>query len=506
MRYRTPAVFLSLLVFGFFLGVRNVPVIAAPTAQLKVNPATGTYTFGAEFNVNFQLTTGGQAVGGVQVDVIYSPHLEFVSFDATGSVFNQEVIAPAPSNGAFQFARIRFDTGYDGSDGQLLRMRFRAASAGSATITISQGSEVIAYSDSSNILQSVTNGSYTVNTDPGAQCGDNVCNLGENCGTCPGDCPCAQGQVCIQNACSVPIVCGDGACSVGQENCATCLADCPCEPGRICNQTISACEASEGPIGGGGGGGGGAAGGGGGGGGIYRDIPFDPSLYTPVHTPDPTPAMRCSLVTIPEGQPLPNAGGKLHLAVSGKEVTFTDVRTNEWFARFVASLIQSGIASGYKDAAGNYTGLFGPGNHVLIGEITKMSLNLASIPTLMTPAQNPSARGQWSEPYIAAAESKGISVYRILPNVTQPASRGMVLQILLEALDIPIQTGIMNPYTDLPSSDRSLNAILTATQMGVVQGDTTADGSLRHTFRPGDPVNRAETAKMLVKLAERGCQ
>src|SRR5262245_43619235 len=47
-----------------------------------------------------------------------------------------------------------------------------------------------------------------------AVCGDNSCAPGEeDCGTCPGDCPCPGGFVCSQRQC-VP-VCGDGSCAPG---------------------------------------------------------------------------------------------------------------------------------------------------------------------------------------------------------------------------------------------------------------------------------------------------
>jgi N-acetylneuraminic acid mutarotase len=61
-----------------------------------------------------------------------------------------------------------------------------------------------------------------------AQCGDNSCDAGEDCATCPADC----GQCC-----------GNGACSAG-ENCATCPADCECADGERCDFERRACEAA----------------------------------------------------------------------------------------------------------------------------------------------------------------------------------------------------------------------------------------------------------------------
>jgi hypothetical protein len=67
-----------------------------------------------------------------------------------------------------------------------------------------------------------------------AVCGDNSCTPSEeDCGTCPGDCPCPGGFVCSSRQC-VPI-CGDGSCAPGAEDCGTCPVDCPCADGLVCS-------------------------------------------------------------------------------------------------------------------------------------------------------------------------------------------------------------------------------------------------------------------------------
>jgi hypothetical protein len=67
-----------------------------------------------------------------------------------------------------------------------------------------------------------------------AVCGDGACTPSlEDCGTCPGDCPCPGGFVCSNRQC-VP-VCGDGSCAPGAEDCGTCPVDCPCPGGQFCS-------------------------------------------------------------------------------------------------------------------------------------------------------------------------------------------------------------------------------------------------------------------------------
>ena len=109
-------------------------------------------------------------------------------------------------------------------------------------------------------------------------CGDGVCDLTEDCGTCVDDCACRAGERCQDNACvevcvpdcnrricgddgcggtcgdcpadqvcdgagrciGVPDDCGDQACNNG-EDCGTCPADCACEGGELCRRGV--CEA-----------------------------------------------------------------------------------------------------------------------------------------------------------------------------------------------------------------------------------------------------------------------
>jgi hypothetical protein len=66
-----------------------------------------------------------------------------------------------------------------------------------------------------------------------ASCGDNFCApVLEDCGTCPGDCPCWPGTTCSHNQC-LDNGCGDDTCSAS-EDCSTCPDDCGCEEGSSC--------------------------------------------------------------------------------------------------------------------------------------------------------------------------------------------------------------------------------------------------------------------------------
>jgi hypothetical protein len=75
-------------------------------------------------------------------------------------------------------------------------------------------------------------------------CGDSVCTtVLENCGNCPGDCPCTMpGTTCIGGQCHT--YCGNGTCEpVVEDNC-NCPGDCPpvCGNGTCdCEETCASC-------------------------------------------------------------------------------------------------------------------------------------------------------------------------------------------------------------------------------------------------------------------------
>lgn len=136
---------------------------ATPTATLTVNSATSQVQVGQNITTNVLLNTGGQAVSAVDILVKFSPNLEYVTSSSTDTVFSTEVTPAAASGNSVHFAKLRTDTGYTGTNGKIISLTFKALTSGNATVSINKDSSIVgAYSDSTNILSSVTNGSYTV--------------------------------------------------------------------------------------------------------------------------------------------------------------------------------------------------------------------------------------------------------------------------------------------------------------------------------------------------------
>lgn len=198
---------------------------------------------------------------------------------------------------------------------------------------------------------------------------------------------------------------------------------------------------------------------------------------------------------------LPGLSDRLTVMIDGRQIVFRDVPLAAWFAPFIANLVNAGIVSGYRDAQDNPTGFFGPADPVTYAQVVKMALLSAgkNIDPAAIPA-NSSARDSWAAPFIAAAESLGLSAYREDLPVHTPAPRGAVVATLLETFGIPLEDGIPSPFSDLPASHPYARAILTAWKHGLITGDTDRTGKPTGTVRPDDRINRAEAAKLIVVL------
>ncbi|MDD5103428.1 MAG: S-layer homology domain-containing protein, partial [Candidatus Peribacteraceae bacterium] len=113
-----------------------------------------------------------------------------------------------------------------------------------------------------------------------------------------------------------------------------------------------------------------------------------------------------------------------------------------------------------------------------------------------------SAQGMWSAAYVSKAESLQLSVFAPALDVNKPATRGAVIQTLLEVLGIPTGPKAETSYTDVPSSHPYARAIAMATYLELVSGDLDASGHPLNRFRPDEPINRAEVAKIIALAKE----
>ncbi len=171
---------------------------------------------------------------------------------------------------------------------------------------------------------------------------------------------------------------------------------------------------------------------------------------------------------------------------------YDDVPVDSWFDPYVRSLTLAGIVSGYQDENGQPTGRFGPAEPVTCAQIAKMVVLARGLsPHKVSPA-NPSARDHWSAGYVARIERLSISTFSSEVQVDQPCSRGRVVQTVMEVFRRPLPDATGQHFTDLPSEVPFAAAIEQAAREGLVHGD-----DHRTTFRPADPIARAEAAKII---------
>ncbi len=178
---------------------------------------------------------------------------------------------------------------------------------------------------------------------------------------------------------------------------------------------------------------------------------------------------------------------------------FQDVKSDDWFNVYVSSLAEWGIVSGYKNAAGELTGFFQPGNLVTVAEVLKMTEEAAKIDksTCPAPAAHPAALTHWSSVFVGCAEGLNVRLLAASSNLPldRPATRAEVLTIVHDVFGQK-PSPVFAPFSD--TRDHPLEAdIGLAVLEGIVGGDKNADGTPAGTFRPDAPINRAEVSKIV---------
>ncbi len=197
------------------------------------------------------------------------------------------------------------------------------------------------------------------------------------------------------------------------------------------------------------------------------------------------------------GQPEQKDLEFVSLTIDGKTVTYADVRTNAWFAPYFAIVARTGILTGYSDASGNKTGSFGPGDVVTVAQLSKIAHKVSRTDEekIRTEVINPRARNQWFERFFASAEQRWWEVWQ--DRSVDPerfVTRGEFIATVLRALGTPTMWPDGKLFSDLLPTYRYAAAVETAALDGLIdQGGT---------FRPNDPINRAEAAKIIAKAMD----
>ncbi len=188
-----------------------------------------------------------------------------------------------------------------------------------------------------------------------------------------------------------------------------------------------------------------------------------------------------------------------YTTINAREL-FQDVPESDWAAPYIYNLADRGIVSGYGD------GYFGRNNDVLRCEYAKMLVSISEtpiIPSTVSPYVDVPV-SEWYFPYITSA-SGYMTGYQSSDGVLYfdpeaPATRETVTVAIVKALRIDI-SGYKNSNSFLSEkfsdweriSTHNRDYIAAAVDKGIITGDQAG------TFRPGDPIIRAEIVAVLYR-------
>lgn len=191
------------------------------------------------------------------------------------------------------------------------------------------------------------------------------------------------------------------------------------------------------------------------------------------------------------------AGAKLR-KFEEKLIPFKDTDDNEWYTTFVAPMKDRGIISGFKDADGNDIGEYRPGNNVTVAETLKIALGSAGEETSEGTPKLSRALNHWAKAYVKRAEELSLDVVNDGElDLNRNATRAEVVRIMLEAAGVDPAAVSSTDFSDLPTSHEHAKFVQLAKDLGIVSGD---DGTTN--FRPDEPINRAEVAKIANQILE----
>ena len=169
---------------------------------------------------------------------------------------------------------------------------------------------------------------------------------------------------------------------------------------------------------------------------------------------------------------------------------FADVPPTEWYAAEVAQTYEIGLMNGIGG------GLFSPDGDVTVAEAVTMAARSAAI---YAGEEIPAADGEWYAPYVAYAAGKGFfdgAVYG--SDLDRAAARHEVATLFYDALpaDYFAPKNDVTAIPDVSAAKPYYEKLLALYRAGVVMGSDAAG-----SFRPEDPITRAEAAAIITRVA-----
>ncbi len=161
--------------FGRLLGYVSIGFVASlcffisagvtHAATLSLSPSSGSYSAGDTLTVSILVSSTDQAINAAS-GTIHFPEdvLQVLSISKANSILTLWVQEPSFSNtsGTVDFAGVVPNPGYTGSGGNLITVRFRARSPGTANLTISPAETLANDGSGTNVLAGASGATITI--------------------------------------------------------------------------------------------------------------------------------------------------------------------------------------------------------------------------------------------------------------------------------------------------------------------------------------------------------
>ena len=143
---------------------------AARAATLSISPSNNSITNGSTFTERVVVSSSDQPLNAISGTLSFPPNLlHVVSVSQANSILSLWVAQPTFSNtdGTISFSGIVPNPGYQGSGGQVFSIQFLAEQTGTATLSLSSDSQVLANDgNGTDILTGSPSGTVTIETAP----------------------------------------------------------------------------------------------------------------------------------------------------------------------------------------------------------------------------------------------------------------------------------------------------------------------------------------------------
>ena len=146
--------------FSFYL----ITPVKAGSASLFLSPPSATYLVGSTFSVKIKVNSGGENINAAEGNLTFNPNeISIVSLSKTDSIFSLWAIEPTFSNSAGNIVfAAGTSSGFTGSSGTIITIRFSAKANASSQIRFSSGSVLLADGRGTNILATMNGAVYTL--------------------------------------------------------------------------------------------------------------------------------------------------------------------------------------------------------------------------------------------------------------------------------------------------------------------------------------------------------